>query len=186
MVSWQRTLRRSGLPLAFTRGYNKKPILSYGRALPVGVSSLSEYFDFETQQNIDTSLVKEAIANELPSGIKVHSVEQIKLKGKTISASIKQEKYLISGGSLTSLPEFEVRRRIQQFLDLEAATSNDRIKDLILAVDIEKEGELLLELRVPQEGALNPVKVLNSILGNEADADNDQPLNITKIETVLD
>ena len=185
MVAWQRILRRSGLPLAFTRGYNKKPIISYGRALPVGVSSLSEYFDFEMLENFDVSAVQEAISKELPAGIEVKSVEEIKLKGKSISATIKQEKYIISGGSLANMPEFEVRSRINQFLGQEAADSDKRIKELILTMEIENDGELLLEVKVPHEGALNPVRVINSMLGNEADADKSQLYNITKIETIL-
>jgi radical SAM family uncharacterized protein len=40
-----RALRRSGLPVAFTRGYSPKPMLSFGPPLPVGLVSDAEYFD---------------------------------------------------------------------------------------------------------------------------------------------
>ena len=42
-----RTLRRTGLPLAYSAGFHPKPILSFGPPLPLGVESEAEYFDLE-------------------------------------------------------------------------------------------------------------------------------------------
>ncbi|MDE7371490.1 MAG: TIGR03960 family B12-binding radical SAM protein, partial [Desulfovibrio sp.] len=39
----ERALRRAGLPLAFSRGFHPLPLLSFGRALPVGVESEAEW-----------------------------------------------------------------------------------------------------------------------------------------------
>ena len=42
---WERALRRSGLPVARSQGFNPRPLLAFGLALPTGAESLAEYLD---------------------------------------------------------------------------------------------------------------------------------------------
>jgi radical SAM-linked protein len=42
---WERALRRSGLPVAWSEGFSPRPLLSFGLALPTGAESLGEYLD---------------------------------------------------------------------------------------------------------------------------------------------
>ncbi|MGP8060512.1 MAG: TIGR03936 family radical SAM-associated protein [Acidimicrobiales bacterium] len=42
---WERALRRSGLPVAWSEGFSPHPLLSFGLALPTGCESLAEYLD---------------------------------------------------------------------------------------------------------------------------------------------
>ncbi len=42
---WERALRRSGLPVAWSEGFSPRPLLSFGLGLPTGCESLAEYLD---------------------------------------------------------------------------------------------------------------------------------------------
>jgi hypothetical protein len=42
---WERALRRSGLPVAWSGGFSPRPLLSFGHALATGAESLAEYLD---------------------------------------------------------------------------------------------------------------------------------------------
>ncbi len=42
---WERALRRSGLPVARSQGFNPRPLVAFGLALPTGCESLAEYID---------------------------------------------------------------------------------------------------------------------------------------------
>ncbi|MGH9006322.1 MAG: TIGR03936 family radical SAM-associated protein, partial [Acidimicrobiales bacterium] len=42
---WERALRRSGIPVARSQGFNPRPIVAFGLALPTGAESLAEYLD---------------------------------------------------------------------------------------------------------------------------------------------
>jgi hypothetical protein len=44
---WERALRRSRLPVAWSKGFSPRPLLSFGLALPTGAESLGEYLDIE-------------------------------------------------------------------------------------------------------------------------------------------
>jgi radical SAM-linked protein len=42
---WERALRRSGLPVAYSQGFVPHPLVSFGLALPTGCESQGEYLD---------------------------------------------------------------------------------------------------------------------------------------------
>jgi Uncharacterized protein conserved in bacteria (DUF2344) len=42
---WERALRRSGLAVARSQGFNPRPLVAFGLALPTGCESLAEYLD---------------------------------------------------------------------------------------------------------------------------------------------
>jgi radical SAM superfamily enzyme YgiQ (UPF0313 family) len=51
----QRALRRTGLPLSYTKGFRPHPRLSMGPSLPVGFEGLEEFFDIEFTEPVDIS-----------------------------------------------------------------------------------------------------------------------------------
>ena len=42
---WERALRRSQLPVAYSQGFVPHPLVSFGLALPTGCESRGEYLD---------------------------------------------------------------------------------------------------------------------------------------------
>jgi radical SAM family uncharacterized protein/radical SAM-linked protein len=45
-----RSLKRSGIPLVYSKGFHPKPKVSFGPALAVGIESSAEYFDFDSHR----------------------------------------------------------------------------------------------------------------------------------------
>jgi len=74
----ERALRRAGLPLSFSQGFHPLPLLSFGRALPVGVGSLAEWFSLILRQNISAEEVRARLAPCLPCGMDLVRVEPTK------------------------------------------------------------------------------------------------------------
>jgi len=54
-----RTLRRSELPIAYTKGFSPHPIVSFGPPLPVGVISSGEYLDLEIARSYNGNIVRD-------------------------------------------------------------------------------------------------------------------------------
>jgi radical SAM-linked protein len=52
---WERALRRTGLPVAWSEGFAPRPLLSFGLALPTGAESLAEYVDVRLDPGVATS-----------------------------------------------------------------------------------------------------------------------------------
>jgi radical SAM family uncharacterized protein/radical SAM-linked protein len=76
----ERAMRRAGLPLSFSRGFHPKPLLSFGRALPVGVASLSEWCIVYLREPVEAEPLARTLNRQpLPHGIRFLSAETLAL-----------------------------------------------------------------------------------------------------------
>jgi radical SAM-linked protein len=69
---WERALRRTALPVAYTGGFTPRPKVSFGLALPTGHESLAEYLDVEfATAALDVAALPAWLSAALPVGIDV-------------------------------------------------------------------------------------------------------------------
>jgi len=64
-----RAMRRAGVKLKYSEGFNPHPYLSIALPLPVGVGSMCELLDFEPEVCLLPEGLAQIINNELPEGI---------------------------------------------------------------------------------------------------------------------
>lgn len=78
MRTIQRMMKRSGLPVEYSKGFNPHINLSIAQPLSVGVYSGGDYFDAPLMEDIDEDAVKAALNSVAPPGIKILEVSKIK------------------------------------------------------------------------------------------------------------
>ena len=82
----ERALRRAGLPLGFSQGFHPLPLLSFGRALPVGVHSRAEWFSITLRRHVRADEVQTRLAPCLPDGMEILRVEATDGKSRALQA----------------------------------------------------------------------------------------------------
>ena len=65
----ERSLRRTGLAVEMSQGFNPHPRISYGTSLPVGVSGCTEYFDVAMASDIAPSELGQSLAQSMSAGM---------------------------------------------------------------------------------------------------------------------
>lgn len=73
---FERALRRANLPPTFSQGFHPLPLLSFGRALPVGVASRAEWFSIILRERFSADEVRRRLQGRLPRGMQVTFVEE--------------------------------------------------------------------------------------------------------------
>ncbi|MBC8062963.1 MAG: DUF2344 domain-containing protein [Clostridiaceae bacterium] len=68
----QRIVKRSGLPIKYSKGFNPHMAISIGQPLSVGMYSVGEYLDIEFTEQLEEEFIKDTLNSNLPSGIKIH------------------------------------------------------------------------------------------------------------------
>lgn len=94
MKSFERAIRRSGLPIAYSQGFNPHPQMVFGLPLSVGVTSDSEYADFELAQEVKPELFMQKLNGSLPNAIRVTGARE-KFTKTNIMASISGADYAL-------------------------------------------------------------------------------------------
>lgn len=71
MRVFQRAIRRTGVPIAYSAGFNPHQEISFGAPLSLGVTSNSEYVDLKLSEEMAVQEIKERLNSSLPEGIKI-------------------------------------------------------------------------------------------------------------------
>lgn len=103
-----RIFKRAGLETLHSEGYNIRPLLSFGPALTLGISSLVEYFDVrvpETWDNFENIL--SLLENHSEPGIHFRAIKPITNKTPSIQDAAKSFTYFIpvTAGDMGSVEE---------------------------------------------------------------------------------
>ncbi|MBQ8306146.1 MAG: DUF2344 domain-containing protein [Blautia sp.] len=85
MRYFQKAVRRSGLPAAFSGGYSPHMIMSFACPLGVGVESEAEYFDLELAEYVPTEEVTQRLNDVMGEGFHVAGTTEIE-EGKAGNA----------------------------------------------------------------------------------------------------
>lgn len=89
----QRALRRSSLPVSYSRGFNPHMKVSFGAALAVGVSSTEEWVDVELQKLPPIADIDENLRPNLPVGMSLLEYHLSEEKPTSLSSLIESASY---------------------------------------------------------------------------------------------
>ena len=84
---FDRALRRARIPLSFSQGFHPLPLVSFGRALPVGVAGKREWFSLFLREERRPEEAVELLNRALPDGVRVLAVEPLPLGEKCVDAA---------------------------------------------------------------------------------------------------
>src|SRR5262249_47849524 len=94
MRTWERALRRSGLPLAFTQGHHPHIKMSFVPPLPLGFRSRAEVFDLELNRppRVDLAATFSAV---LPDRLTVTGCRPILAKNSSLMSQLEVGSYRV-------------------------------------------------------------------------------------------
>ncbi|MBP0964595.1 MAG: DUF2344 domain-containing protein [Oscillospiraceae bacterium] len=87
MRTMQRAIKRSGIPIWYTEGFNPHIYLNFPVALPLGTESYVEPMDFSVVEECDLDELRDKLDNAMPPGLNIISVKpQIMKNTDVVSA----------------------------------------------------------------------------------------------------
>ena len=93
---WERILRRSGLPILYSQGFNPLPRLQLAGALPLGIESSCEVMDFWLGERLDLMGVALALKAALPPGMDISDVREVDLHTPALETPLKSAEYRVT------------------------------------------------------------------------------------------
>ncbi len=163
MRLFERALRRTGLPLRMTEGYNPHPVLSFPTALGLGIESEAEILEFELSSWTAPRQIEKLLGSQLPEGISVVSAEAFDRRERSQVEFVEYEAACpgqgegLAGrlGAFLALKECRVERVSDK------GSKTVEIRQYVLAADCEGE-RAFLRLRVTDQGTARPEEVLRA------------------------
>jgi radical SAM-linked protein len=91
--AFERALRRAGVPMAFSQGFNPHPKVSWVGAAPTGAASEAEYVEIQVITEVDPETVRRSVDQALPPGLDV--VEAVVAGGGSLPDRIDASRWRI-------------------------------------------------------------------------------------------
>ena len=136
-ATWERTIRRAGLPLAYTQGFHPGPRIQIASALPLGFIGHAEIVDIWLNEPGD--LMGRPYADMLqpaaPPGLGIVSVEQVDENGPALQTQVVSAEYQVT--LLDPVDEVELAKHIAEALEAESLPRERRGKPYNLRVLVE-------------------------------------------------
>ncbi len=93
--SWERALRRAGLPVAYSQGFNPQLRIQFASALPVGCSGAAEVADLWLDEPVAPLEFTARVQAQLPAGVRVFDAHEVALDLPSLQSQMQQAEYLI-------------------------------------------------------------------------------------------
>jgi radical SAM-linked protein len=111
---WERSLRRAGMPLKYSQGYNPRPKLNFAAPLPVGCGSEADLLDMWLEAPVDPEMMLAALANVVPSDLSVIDVLTVPEGDAALSEQLVAAEYRVW---LRDVPHEVIQSAVTDFLD---------------------------------------------------------------------
>lgn len=174
---FKRAFKRGGISLSYSQGFNPHPKMGFAQPLSLGYSSISEYLEFETDQEYEIPVLRRALEQQVPEGIEILSCEKGDNCKKSLAAKTCAAEYIIGiplehalkgdGESLCSTflhqKEIKVLKRQKKTKALQEVDIKDKIQQLTFTMA----GDSLLITTLLDSGSesnLSPELLLSAVL----------------------
>jgi radical SAM-linked protein len=134
--TFERALRRAGVPVAYSAGFTPHPRISYVGAAPTGVASEAEYLELALSERVDVAELRAALDSCLPDGLDVLECVPAAPGGGGLAERIDASAWRIE---LPGLTVEELERAVEAFLQ----------RDVVTVERLTKEGRKSVDARGP-------------------------------------
>lgn len=167
---WDRAMRRARIPLAYSRGFNPRPKITFASALPLSFTSRGEVMDLLLERRLSPRHFAQRMKEQLPPGVEIVSVEEVCPSLPSLQSQVRFAEYLVVVASDESRAEMEAR--LERLLSAQRLPRRRRgkaydLRPLMDALWIEGEvpGGILIamRLRAGEGGTGRPDEVLDEL-----------------------
>jgi radical SAM-linked protein len=132
--AFERAIRRAGVPMAYSAGFNPHPKISYAGAAPTGTASEAEYLEIAVVEHCDPDAVRKALDESLPPGLDV--LEVVEARGGSLPDRITASVWRVELPTVTPA-------------DAQVAVDGFLAADSVPVERVMKDGRRQLDARVP-------------------------------------
>ena len=112
----QRAIRLSKLPVAYTKGYNPRSMISFGPALPLFVEALADIVDVSLYETISLDGILEKINPHMPEDAQVTNVEAMTAHSTSIEKMLQSMHYFAITPCTNSTTEGMIREQLKTLI----------------------------------------------------------------------
>ena len=176
-----RAIRRAGVPVTFSRGFNPRPRIAILAPLPVGIEAESELMELRLDEPLSPDGIRDSLNEELVDGIEITGVEPADGPMKA-DFRADYEVDLPDGLNVEPAAIEAVMARDQVCVEIETAKGIKTVdlRPFLISLEL-SDGKLCFVVRVTPQGTARPDAVVKAVFGDEEARRNDFRIRRTSL-----
>jgi len=172
---FERAIRRAGINMCYSEGFNPRPKISFGFALAVGTEGEREYVDIDLLQDMDLGEALARIQEQLPPGIRLLQGRALNQGAKSLMAVLNAASYRMRVLMALPIQPERLQEAVSAWLGREHVTysryskrgpTDKDIRPWIKRLEAKIQGDEVifdLEVEMGNSGSVRPEEVLASL-----------------------
>ena len=166
--AFSRAVRRSGLPVRLSQGFNPHYVMSFASALAVGTESRCECVEFATDDDVTPDVFLSRISAVLPPGLGAVDARRIADNAPKMMAAMRAAEYMVDLNAAdldkinTAVCDIIAEKEVFVDKRSKGGIKRTNIRPMILGLDMQG-GMLHMQLVCGPSGSLKPELVLAEI-----------------------
>ena len=174
---FQRAVNRTGLPVAWSQGFNPHPVMSFGSALALGWTSEYEVIDIKLSAPMGRKRTEDAVRAALPEDLPVYEVRMVDDKHAAPMALVRMSDYVVrlegenAPAVLERIPVFLQRGVVTTVKKTKSGEKEINARTLVVEMEPLEEGSFRTRLMLTESQSIKPemlVGLLADLAGVEA------------------
>lgn len=167
--AFSRAIRRSGLPVMFSHGFNPHYQVSFASALALGVESECEAAEIVTEEGLSPDIFLEAMRKALPPGLNAKSAVILKENAPKLAAAVSEAEYkvCVKRGNIDEIKSAVYDIMKSGELSVNKNGKETDIRKMIKSMEIAG-GSVIMRLEASPSGTLRP-DVMAEVLKRKTD-----------------
>ena len=172
---FQRAVNRTGLPIAWSQGFNPHPVMSFGSALALGWTSEYEVIDIKLSAPMGRKRTEDAVRAALPEDIPVLEARMVEDRHPAPMAQVKMSDYRVTlegEGTRAVLEQVPAFLSMDEVLTMKKTKSGEKqinARPLVVSID-PVEGGFETRMMLTEQQSLKP-ELLVGLLAKLAGVD---------------
>ena len=172
---FQRAVNRTGLPIAYTQGFNPHPVMSFGSALALGWTSEYEVIDIKLSAPMGRKRTEDAVRAALPEDLPVLEVRLVDDRHAAPMALVKMADYdvRLEGESapvvIAQIPAFMAKETVSAVKKTKSGEKEINARPLVISMEATEYG-FRTRLMLTESQSIKPdllIQLLSDMAGVE-------------------
>jgi radical SAM-linked protein len=159
-----RAIRRAGIPIWYTEGFNRHPYITFAAPLSLGYEGMGEIMELRLTEEMPLAEVTDRLNGTMPEGLRIietfEAVQKVALLQQaaytmTLDCPVEEVTALLAGPEI--LVEKKTKKKTVKTIDIRPAFAN------ALVIGKDSGCEMMVKLPCGSEGNINPALFITAL-----------------------
>jgi radical SAM-linked protein len=173
---FQRAVNRTGLPIAWSQGFNPHPVMSFGSALALGWTSEYEIIDIKLSAPMGRKRTEDAVRAALPEDLPVIEVRMVDDRHAAPMALVRMSDYTVrlegesASAIIGQIPAFLERETVSAMKKTKSGEKEINARPLVVSLEPLDENGFRTRLMLTESQSIKP-ELLVGLLADMANVE---------------